>query len=145
VFKLRKGEAVEVTTSVYPGSTFKGIVYTIGSKADAAHNYPVEVLVSNSAREPFKAGMFAQVSFVSQGKKQAIVIPREALEGSTKDAKVYVVRGGKAVLTSIQVVGESEGQLIVASGLTEGDAIVTQGQINLYDQAEVVVQGENKQ
>jgi RND family efflux transporter MFP subunit len=48
VFRIHVGDPAEVTTDVYPGSAFEGKVFTIGSKGDEGHTYPVEVILNNA-------------------------------------------------------------------------------------------------
>jgi len=53
--------------------------------------------------------------------------------GSSKNAKVYVVKDGKAQTRDIIVSGGNEKVLFVANGLAKGEQVVTAGQINLID------------
>ena len=139
VFKMKVGDTVAVTTDVYPGVTFHGTIATISDKADDAHTYPVEIALPNNSQHPLKAGMFASVSFVAIKPTQSLSIPREALLGSTKDARVYVVRGSTAYLRTITIGGEYDTRLSVRSGLAEGDTIVVNGQNNLKDSTTVTI------
>ncbi len=138
VFKLRKGDPVAVTTTLYPGRRFAGRVFTISDKADEAHTYAVEVLMANPNRS-FKAGMFARVEFTSISAFNALVIPREALTTSLKNPRVFVVADGKAISRDIVVGQELDQRLSVVSGLKAGDIVVIGGQINLTDGAAVSV------
>jgi RND family efflux transporter MFP subunit len=139
VFGLKTGDKVRVETDVYPGTGFEGIISTIGSKADEAHTYPVEIRVDNPAEHPLKAGMFGRVVFTRTGSGAVVTIPREALVGSTRNAHVFVVEGGKAKLRSLVVGGESGMKILVVSGLNGGETIVTNGQNNLKDDVPVTV------
>jgi len=139
VFKLGEGDRVEVTTEVYPGVRFDGKIQSIASKGDEAHTYPVEVVLQNSKQHPLKAGMFGRVAFTSVGVEKALTIPRDALVGSVKEPKVFVVDSTRAFLRSI-VVGEiSGGTLTVTGGLREGERVVVNGQNNLQDSTTVSV------
>lgn len=139
VFKLKIGDAVDVTTDVYPGVTFNGRVSTISVKADEAHTYPVEVILNNDSKHPLKAGMFGHVSFSTKSNEKNIVIPREAIIGSIKEPKVYVVENNTAKIRPI-VVGKQIGTNIeVLSGIMAGEIIVVNGQNNLKDNAAVTV------
>lgn len=139
VFKLSEGDRVEVTTEVYPGVRFDGKIQSIASKGDEAHTYPVEVVLQNSKQHPLKAGMFGRVAFTSVGVEKALTIPRDALVGSVKEPKVFVVDSTRAFLRSI-VVGEiSGGTLTVTGGLREGERVVVNGQNNLQDSTTVSV------
>jgi RND family efflux transporter MFP subunit len=136
-FKLKAGDKVEVTTEVYPGVKFEGKIKSISAKADEGHTYPVEITMNNNREHPLKAGMFGRVSFVSLTPSDVLAIPREALVGSMKDAKVYVVDGSIARLRPI-VVGEQKGtELTVLGGLQGGETIVVNGQNNLKDSVAV--------
>jgi len=139
VFKLKVGDAVSVTTDVYPGVEFKGKINTISSKADEAHTYAVEVIVVNEKNNPLKAGMFARVNFDNLNNRNAIVIPREALTGSVKNPQVFVVENGIAKLRNLVVGGESGVNVQINQGLMEGETIVVNGQNNLVDGVAVEV------
>jgi len=139
VFKYRKGEKIALNTDVYPGKTFSGTISLVGVQADEAHSYPVEVLVTNAEPHPLKAGMYGRASLDNAVKTSVLTIPRVALVGSVKNPQVYVVEGRQARLRDIQV-GASSDQLIeVVSGLKEGDAVVTSGQVNLDKESVVKV------
>jgi RND family efflux transporter MFP subunit len=140
-FQLKPGDLVEITTDVYPGVTFAGKVDNIAAKADEAHTYLVEIVVPNSPKNPLKAGMFARVSFKSVAPSAVLTIPRAALIGSIKDAQVFVVRGNVTYLQSVVVGTKSADLFQVASGLTEGDTVVTSGQNNLADRVRVQIVG----
>jgi len=131
VYKLSMGDKADVVCDVYPDKTFTGKITYIASKGDDSHNYPVEVVISNNGK--LKAGSFANVSIGIPGKGKSVSIPREALLGSSRDAKVYIVKDGKAQTCNITVSGGNEKVLFVSSGLAKGDQVVTAGQINLID------------
>ncbi len=138
-FKLKTGDRVEVTTDVYPGVTFAGKITSVSAKADEGHTYPVEITMENSTEHPLKAGMFGRVSFVSLAQGEALAIPREALVGSMKDPRVYVVDGALARVRTIVVGGETGTDLTVLSGLRAGESVVVNGQNNLKDSVAVLV------
>ena len=139
VFKLKLGDNVEVTTDVYPSATFEGKVITIAAKGDESHTYPVEVRIENSKTYPLKAGMFGRVSFSLSNKGEYVVIPREAILGSLKNAKIYVVQNSIAKLRSITIRKESGTNVEILNGLNDGEVVVINGQNNLKDNASVVV------
>lgn len=138
-FKLREGLTVEVRSDVYPEEVFNGKIRTINAKADEAHTYQVEVLISNSARNPLRAGMFARAIFNGVKKNEALVIPREALVGSIREAQIYVVENSIARLRKIEIGSDLGDRLEVTSGIRAGERVITNGQINLKDSVEVKV------
>jgi RND family efflux transporter MFP subunit len=138
-FLLKKGDAVEISTDVYPGVTFAGTINSIAAKGDEAHTYPVEIILPNPKEHQLKAGMFARIDFTSLSGDQSLALPRTALVGSIKTPQVYVVKDGKAFLRQITVTGEAGDTLGVRQGVLEGDQVVINGQNNLRDSASVQI------
>jgi RND family efflux transporter MFP subunit len=139
VFKLKVGDNVKVTTDIYPDAVFQGKISTISVKGDEAHTYPVEVRIENSSKYPLKAGMFGRAEFTLKSGNNNIIVPREAVVGSLKDAKVYVVQNNVAKLRSVKTGTEIGTNVEVVSGLKEGEIVIVNGQNNLKDNASVVV------
>jgi RND family efflux transporter MFP subunit len=138
-FQIKTGENAEITTDVYPGVIFYGKVDNIASKADEAHTYQVEVRLRNNSKNPLKAGMFARVNFTLPSISESLVIPRESLVGSIKDARVYIIKNQTAKLKNV-VVGKTSGNIIeILEGLKENEVVVTNGQNNLSDSSKVVI------
>lgn len=138
-FKLKKGDAVVVTTDVYPGVKFNGKIESISDQGDASHTFPVEVSLVNNKSNPLKAGMFGKVLFTSINGGNTIVIPRESLVGSVKDASVFVIENGIAKERKVVIGSTYDAMLQVLSGLNEGEEIVVNGQSNLKDNYKVKV------
>jgi len=138
-FMLHPGDSVEISTDVYPGHIFYGHVDNIASKADDDHTFPVEIKLPNSSEYPLKGGMFARVNFTSITSRSSLVIPREALTGSVRNANVFVITGNIARLVSITIGRESGQFLEVLNGLEEGALVVTSGQNNLSDNVKVII------
>jgi len=138
-FQIKRGNKAEITTDIYPGIKFSGRVDNIASKADEAHTYQVEVRLPNNYKYPLKAGMFARVNFTLESSDESLVIPRESLVGSIKDAYVYKIQDETAQLRKV-VVGKSSGNFLeILSGLNENEVVVTNGQNNLSDNSKVVI------
>jgi RND family efflux transporter MFP subunit len=139
VYLLRTGDGAAITTDIYPGASFEGHITFISAKGDETHNYPVEIEMMNSARYPLKAGTFVTVHVDVRGAQTVLCIPRQALQGSSKEASVYVVDNGRAVLKNI-VLGNQNGEYLeVVSGLAENEEVVTTGQVNISDGMPVII------
>lgn len=139
VIKISKGQAVDVEAESLNGEILLGEVISIGTKADYALQYGIELLISENPGERLKAGMVATAIFNFPDQEQGPIIPRKALVGSAKDPKVYVVIGTKAVLRKIIIADSNEGSLKISGGLSEGDRLISAGQFNLRDQMEVKI------
>lgn len=139
VYQLRKGQEVTVSANVYPGITYKGIISGISPQGSSAHTFPVEILISNNSENPLKAGTYvnARVDMGKSGK--VLMIPRDAIVSTIKDPSVYVVKGEKVQLVKINTGLDYNSYLEVTSGISEGDQVVTNGQINLTDGAGISI------
>jgi membrane fusion protein (multidrug efflux system) len=136
---LKVGNPIKVKASVYPDKEFNGKITFIAPKADGSLNFPVEIQIANNANNELKAGMYGTANFSSGAAKQQAVktIPRNAFVGGVAGNQVFVVNDSVVKLTKI-VSGRIFGdQVEVVNGLTEGQIVVTSGQINLTDGAKV--------
>ena len=131
IVKFKEGQNVNVTTDVFPDQQFAGRINMVGSKGDNAHNYPVQIMVSNNSTNMLRAGMYGTVTIGNNLKTNALLIPRNALIGTAKQPQVFVVENGKAVLKNIQIGAETADFYEVTEGLKEGEVVITAGQVNL--------------
>ncbi|PWH85733.1 efflux RND transporter periplasmic adaptor subunit [Brumimicrobium oceani] len=126
-------EEVILNADQYPQIDFSGKVVAIGSKANPAARYPVEIEVINNKETPIRAGMFGQVILDQQSIKSGVVLPLSVIQGQMDDAKVYVVKDGKAVLVNVEILSTEGASVLVGEGLKAGDKIVSRGFVNLFD------------
>ena len=139
VQKFKEGNTLQVSVDVLPEKLFTGKVTMIGSKGDAAHNFPVQILITNPAGLPIKAGMYGLVNQATTNEKEVIVIPLKAIIGSSAQPQVYIIKNGKAVLQNITISKRTENKAIIETGVTNGDLIVTNGFINLFNGAKLSI------
>lgn len=137
-YKIKVGQNVNITSSVLPNWSTSGKVSFVSQQGDNVHNYPIEILISNTKTQ-LKAGTFVDVKFEFTASAPSLLIPRESLVGSIKDAKVYVVKNNVAVLKSIQIGRDLGSNLEVLSGLEDNDVVITSGQINLSENTPVAI------
>ena len=85
--------------------------------------------------------MYGEVILEPQAAAElALFVPRNAVVGSVKDPKVYVLGQDETVSLRTVQVGEEDGDMIlILNGLQEGETVVTTGQINLSDGKKVSV------
>jgi RND family efflux transporter MFP subunit len=134
VYNMKIGQNVKISSAVYPSVVYDGRVSFVSQQGDKVHNYPVEITLNNKPSYQLKAGTFVNVDFSFASEKSKLLIPRESLIGSIKNAKVYVVNNDSTVHQKSIVIGRDLGNYLeVLSGLSEGEQVVTTGQINLSD------------
>ena len=139
VYQLHTGMEASVNTDIFPNTNFKANISGIGQRGNNAHTYPVEILIANNMKAPLKAGTYVNVS-VNAGKTgKTLMIPRDAIVSSVKEPSVYIVKNDVVKLTKITTGRQYNGYIEVLSGISEGEQVVTNGQINLVDGVRVGV------
>ncbi len=127
------GKEIMVHSDVYPTKTYKGTVTMIGDQADKAHKFEVQIKLKNSDEAPLKAGMYGWIENSQSNGETGNTIPVTAVIGSSKDAKVFKVVDQHTVLQPV-VLGIRSGETIeVKEGLSLGEIVVTDGQVNLSE------------
>jgi membrane fusion protein, multidrug efflux system len=140
VQKVKKGDIATITADAFPEKRFQGRVRNVGIKADMAFTYDIELEVKNTPTLDMKAGMHGRAVFNAAGAENGIFIPLEALVGSQKDGKVYLIENDSiARLRPVQVQKAQNGLLKVTEGLNPSDRIIVSGNLTLTDGARVQI------
>ena len=138
-YRVHVGDAVTITSSVYPGETFAGKVTFVSPRGDASHNYQVEVAVENAKERALKSGTYVNVRFTTSDAPELLAIPKNALGEGVKDPYVYVVQQADSsarVQRRALVLGREIGDRVeVLNGLKPQETVVVSGQLNLVDGA----------
>jgi membrane fusion protein (multidrug efflux system) len=139
VYQAKEGQQVKITTDVYPGQVFNGKITFISPQADETYNYRVEIIADNKESSLLRSGTFVYADFSRKTTQNILLIPREALTESIKDASVYVVENNIVKQRSIKTGAEMGNMIQVLSRLKAGEIVVTSGQINLKDGTQVSI------
>ena len=132
-------QTFSINADAYSDVLLSGKATMIGSKANMGSSFPVQFIVSNTSDLKIKSGMFGKVNLKSDNQKSGIIIPSSAIIGSSSQPQVYKIKNGKAVLHNITIAQKIKNKTVVSKGLEEGDVIVTNGFINLFDNANVTI------
>lgn len=127
--RVRPDSAVEARTSALPGTVFKGKVSAILPEVNlATRTVKARVELANPEAE-LTPGMFATLRFASDGSKDVLLIPSEAvIQTGTRSVVVRVEGEGKFTPVNIEVGLEHDGQTEILSGLEAGQEVVVSGQ-----------------
>ena len=136
-FKLN--HSYTITADAYPEISFTGKVTMIGSKANMGSSFPIQFTLNNTSDLKIKSGMFGKVNLENASQEMGIIIPASAMVGTAFQPQVYLVKNGKSVMQNISISKNIQNKVVVSSGLKEGDIMVTNGFINLYDGANIIV------
>jgi RND family efflux transporter MFP subunit len=133
------GQTNQLTVDAFPEIILKGEVSLIGSKANMGNSFPVQFLVGNTPDLKIKSGMSGSVLVANKNEQKQIIIPSSSIVGTNLKPQVYKVKQGKATLSDITISKRIGNKVVIEKGLTDGDVIVTNGFINLFDGANVSI------
>lgn len=138
IMSITPGVKALISTNVYPQHKFEATVNAVAEKADKYYRYNIELTLENSEEFPLKGGMYAEIEFPGI-KRNSLVIDRNAISGSLKNAKVFVVENNKALPKEITIGYANDHIVEVISGLNPGEDVITSGIINLRAGTQVKV------
>ncbi len=138
VATLKIGQSVDVSASVYADERFTGKITFIAPKSDGSLNFPVEIEVNNASNK-LRAGMYGTAIFGEGVASNTLIVPRNAFVGSVSDNKIFVLKNGKAIETTVKSGRNFGDNIEILGGLQDGDQVIVSGQINLFDQSPVEI------
>lgn len=137
--ELKLGQPVKVTAQAIPNQAWTGNITFIAPKADASLNFPVEIEVKNIGKNELRAGMYGTATFGNEANETIFTVPRNAFVGNVSSGEIFIIKDGKAELVKV-VSGRNFGEFIeIVSGLEKNQEVITSGQINLINGAEVKI------
>jgi len=132
VHLLDVGDTVNVTSESV-GRTAPGVVKSVAQSADPfTRSFEIEALIDN-ADHAFRPGLFVRVELTVESLDNVIAIPRASVLAMSDGDIVYVVGNGTVTRQKVVLGVELAGKVVVDSGLSPGDSLVTLGQ-NYLDQ-----------
>jgi membrane fusion protein (multidrug efflux system) len=149
VGQVRLGQPVIVKVDAFPDQTFAGQVAALNSKVDpSSRNIQVRAALKNLDRK-LLPGMYATVEIPTGQKQRQITLPQTAITYNPYGNTVYLIddkgkdADGKPQLVARQTfvtTGQTRGdQVAIVSGVSEGDIVVTTGQLKLHNGSTVLI------
>lgn len=140
VNSLKVGQEVNVIVSSVQEQPFTGAITNIAMAANSATKaYPVKIQIQNP-QHILKPGMLADV-YLGANDDAGIMVPREALvKGDDNKSYVWVISNGQVSKREV-VAGQSDGKnVIIKSGLNEGEDVAATSIDVLKENTKVSVQ-----
>ncbi len=131
--KIRKGNAMILTTAAYPGKVFKGCVTRFAEALDpASRTMKTEIDIPNP-QGLLRPGMYGDVMLELEKHPNAVVIPDAALttEGDSKFA--YIVRDETAHRVALETGLDDGTNVEILAGLKGGEPVIVAGKEGLRE------------
>jgi len=134
---LRPGLKTEVTNSAF-NKVFKGKVDTISSRIDpSTRSILARILVDNSNFEIIP-GQLMSVKIIYDETNQ-IGVPESAVTIQGNTAFVYIVNDNIVEKKNIKIEKRNFGKVSIASGVAEGDLVISEGVSKVRNKAKVKI------
>jgi hypothetical protein len=142
---VKPGQKAEVELDAFPQAPFAAKVRRVavapasGQSAAGGVTYQVDLALGepapgNGEAEPVpRVGMTATAAIEVRRVTDGLSVPGSALVGRSGGQAVFVVEDGKVHLRPVQVAADGEDRVAVASGLREGERVVSRGAERLHD------------
>lgn len=134
------GQRVAMTTDAWPGVVFEGSVAAIEPLVDAKTGM-VSVRASfSNAEGRLRPGMFSRIEIERPSGAPVVTVPASAVAYNLHGDAVFVVKDepaadgktvSKAERAVVSVGDRKDGMVVIKSGITVGDVVVTSGQVKL--------------
>jgi HlyD family secretion protein len=143
---VKPGQKAQVELDAFPQAPFAAkvrrvaVAPTSGQSAAGGVTYQVDLALgeaepgSAGGAEPVpRVGMTATAAIEVRRTTDELSVPGSALVGRAGGQAVFVVENGKVRLRPVQVAADGEDRVAVASGLREGERVVSRGAERLRD------------
>ncbi len=123
VQKITLGQKAKVFVDAYPDKTFEGVIENIAPQISGTSRTSTAKVRIENPEGLLMPGMFARVRIMLYSKKDALVVPTDAIQGGEGEKFVYVIKmpGGSAANTvEPQVAGAMGGGLGAMAALSAG-------------------------
>ncbi len=133
---VTQGMPIAVSPTALPGQVFRGEVSAIDNRVDpSSRTLRVQGEIPNNAGE-LRAGMSLAVSLDFPGDQYPAVNPL-AILWSAEGSYVWKYNAGKAERVMAEIVQRNSDGVLVQADLEPGDAVITEGLLQLSEGAEV--------
>jgi RND family efflux transporter MFP subunit len=135
---ISPGMTVKVSAVAVPGQVFEGIVSAVDNRIDpASRTLQVQAKIPNDNSQ-LRAGMSFSVSLAFPGEQYPTVNPL-AILWSAQGSYVWKYDNGKATKVLAEIVQRNSDGVLVRGDLKPGDAIITEGILQLAEGAAVTL------
>jgi len=127
------GQNISLAVPGYPGESFSGKVTFINPMIEkSTRSLQVKATVNNSDVRLLPGG-FASVRLTVDLRKNATIIPEEALVPTRQGYMVFIVKNGTAHARDVKIGLRQPGIVEIRKGVKLGEAVITSGHISVQD------------
>lgn len=139
ISQIRKGAAVVVSTTAFPGYTLRGEIVVVEPVIDpVTRSTRVVAEVPNPGRK-FRSGMSADITTLLSSRPKAVTVPNEAVFAAGDQWFVFAVKPDSTVSRQAVKLGTRTADVVeILEGLSPGMKVVRAGHQKLFEGARVM-------
>lgn len=127
VVKLSTQSRARIIVKSISSDPLYGKIYAILPQGDSnSRTIPVRISLANPDYK-IKSGMEAIVTFTLTNKKNALLIPKDAVVMAGSNRLVFTLNDGKVMPVMVNILGYYDGNVAVEGNLKPDDLVVTRG------------------
>lgn len=131
---IHQGENVDVTTLAYPGKIFKGKIDRVMNVLDPTSKVMKVRVVLPNADYALKPEMYASITVSDKENRQCLSVPSSAIIFDHSQNYVLIFNSKSDVkITPVKVINAIGNKTFIASGVNEGDKVVSSQAILIYN------------
>lgn len=124
---IHKSEEVEITAAAISDKCIEGKIYHISDILDEETRSVQVYIECDNSNHDLKPGMYVSVKFIEQP-KESILIPSTAVFQKEEGSFVFINKGeNRYVKRDVKISGVGNGRILLNSGLSPGERIVSEG------------------
>jgi membrane fusion protein (multidrug efflux system) len=136
--QIKHDSEISFSTDGYH-KTFTGMVFAIEPGINTqTRTLQIKALVPNASNE-LMPGSFAKIKLALSTQKNALLIPNEAIIPVLKGKTVFISKNGKAQQVPVEAGTRTADHIVINTGLSVGDTVLTTGAMALKADAPVKV------
>jgi len=132
VTKVKAGQKVTLEMDAHSDKSFTGEVLAVdvgGSSNSGVTSYPATIAM-DSTDLPIYPNMTVSATIITDTQTDVLLIPLSAVTTKDEVSTVQKMIDGEPTVTTIEIGHENDTDVVVISGLSEGDIIVTSSSTN---------------
>ncbi|MCL4693789.1 MAG: hypothetical protein KJ060_14915, partial [Candidatus Hydrogenedentes bacterium] len=140
VGRINRGDPVEITGKALNDEVIMGSVeriYPAGFKKISALGIEQQrvrtIIAFDNAQTDLRPGTSVDVRIITDEAADAVAVPERATFRSEGGWAVFVVQGGEAVLTPVEIALKNDDWAAIASGVQAGETVVAEPKTELKD------------
>ncbi len=135
---IHEGSIALVTTDIYPERVWNGKITRLSRRSSERNlTYDAIVTVKNTDGT-LMSGSTAKVRILGNSYKN-IVVPSEVVLRDGEESYVMVAKGDKAERRVVQIAANNSEEIVISSGLQEGDTLIREGLHLLKDSQDIKI------